>query len=170
MNLYLVFPQCTLDPSHNFWFGTIIFIILFYITLYYLSALVFCLHTSLCKGVRSGRYRELWAVSWLGIELRSSERAVSDLNLWAISSAHTITYENFNDSLSSAIYLCVQEWLVIVSFYGTCICYFCHKSSDGPTYLRSPDFCLLMNTLQSTYTKISTSCFQYHMSFSSLVP
>jgi hypothetical protein len=44
------------------------------------------------EGIRS-RYRWLWATMWLlGIELRISGRAVSALNLWAISPAQHLLF------------------------------------------------------------------------------
>ena len=61
------------------------------ITLYFLCALVFCLHTCLCWGCQipwNWTYRQVWAAMWvLGIEPGFSGRAVSVLNLWAISPA-----------------------------------------------------------------------------------
>ena len=48
-------------------------------------ALVFCLHIFLCEGVS---YRQLWAAMWmLRVEPRSSGRAATALNHWAISPA-----------------------------------------------------------------------------------
>ena len=45
------------------------------------------------EGIRS-HYRWLWATMWLlGIELRTSGRAVSALNHWAISPAHSCYYK-----------------------------------------------------------------------------
>jgi hypothetical protein len=47
-----------------------------------------CMYTCMPEEGTRSRYRWLWATTWLlGIEPRTSERAVSALNRWATSSA-----------------------------------------------------------------------------------
>ena len=62
----------------------------FFIIYFYLMCIVFYLHTCLwgCQLPWSWSYRQLWTTMWLlGIELRTSGRAASALNRWAISPA-----------------------------------------------------------------------------------
>jgi len=66
------------------------------------------------KGIRS-HYRWLWATMWLlGIELRTSGRAVSDLPHWAIS---PVLYSN---SLKKNFFFLV--WSFYFLFCSLCVC------------------------------------------------
>ena len=66
------------------------------------------------EGTRP-RYRWLWATKWLlGIELRTSGRAVDALNPWAISPAPTfICYKHKCDNFSAVLHVGTE--------FGSCV-------------------------------------------------
>jgi hypothetical protein len=63
------------------------------IYLFYVYKYSICMYNFILEGIRS-HYRWLWATMWLlGSELRTSGRAASALNRWAISPASLQTFQ-----------------------------------------------------------------------------
>ena len=91
---------------------------------------VLCLHVCLGESVRYWNYRQLSAAMWvLGTEPRSSERAVSTLNHWAISPAPPL-------NIFYSVFLCVyiRAWsLEYVCIYGY-ICVIALMWRQRPTF------------------------------------
>ena len=78
-----------------------------------------CLQTHTSRVCIRSHYRWLWSTMWLlGIELRTYVRAVSALNLWAISPAPWFSYipwtSWFHLSTWGIIWsLCMVDWLLV---------------------------------------------------------
>jgi hypothetical protein len=72
-------------PKHAF---LKIFVVLFFLRFYLFNVYEHTIVCPYCLQIQQNCYRWLWTTMWLlGIELRTSGRAVSVLNHWAISPA-----------------------------------------------------------------------------------
>ena len=72
-----------------------------------------------CQKRRSWSYRQFWAAMWvLGIELRSSGRAASALNCWAISPAPNCTFLTAKDEAKVFTIIAIENYFITVSWYN----------------------------------------------------
>jgi len=97
----------------------ILTILFFFLKIYFMYECSICMYTCVPEeGIRS-HYRWLWATMWLlGIELRTSVRAASSLNRWAISPAPSPNLLFFSDFyLYWFFYGSLENVLPLTPFY-----------------------------------------------------
>ena len=91
----------------------------FFLPIFILCALVFCLRVCLCEGVRSWSYRQGWAVVWvLGIEPGSSRRA---------------TFVLTTEPSLQPQFLLRKCWTSFYTSLCVCVCTACVEMSVGST-------------------------------------